>query len=173
MALKPDRNIIDEDISFFSATSWPYGSARGGIVVPTGNSVTAPSGAAMDQSQNQVWYALIPIASSGSRPLGVLAQDVVNIDLTRQTLNPYKSEAQVGDKVTVVRKGYVTTNMIYPTGTIRVGATAYLSVSGYISPNSGCVPGVWGGANTSLSPEVGKFLSLPDEDGYAKVYIDL
>ena len=61
MALKPDRNIIDEDISFFSATSWPYGSARGGVVVATGNSVTAPSGAAMDQSQNQVWYARIPV----------------------------------------------------------------------------------------------------------------
>ena len=173
MALKPDRNIIDEDISFFSATSWPYGSARGGIVVPTGNSATAPSGAAMDQSQNQVWYALIPLAASGSRPLGVLAQDVVNIDLTRQTLNPYKSEAQVGDKVTVVRKGYVTTNMLYPTGTIRVGAAAYLGVSGYISPNSGCLPGTWGAANSALAPEVGKFLSLPDEDGYAKVYIDL
>ena len=151
MALKPDRNIIDEDISFFSATSWPYGSARGGIVVPTGNSATAPSGAAMDQSQNQVWYALIPLAASGSRPLGVLAQDVVNIDLTRQTLNPYKSEAQVGDKVTVVRKGYVTTNMLYPTGTIRVGAAAYLGVSGYISPNSGCLPGTWGAANSALS----------------------
>lgn len=181
MALKPDRNIVDEDISFFSATSWPYGSARGGVVVPTGNTNTAPSGAAMDQAQNQVWYSLVPLEASGSRPLGVLMQDVVNIDLTRQTLNPYKSEAQVGDKVTVVRKGYVTTNMIYPTGPIKVGAPAYLTVSGLISPNSGCLAGTWGAANSAPAPRIGTFLSLPDEDsagspagcGYAKIYIDL
>lgn len=170
MALKPDRNIVDEDISFFAATSWAYGSARGGIVVPTGNTVSGPSGAAMDQSQNQVWYALNP---TGARPLGVLMNDVVNIDLTRQTLNPYKSEAQVGDKVLVARKGYVVTNLVYPTGTIRVGAPAYLGVSGYISPNSGVLAGAWGAANLNLAFQIGKFLSLPDEDGYVKVYVDL
>ena len=173
MALKPDRNIVDEDISFFAATGWAYGSARGGVVVPTGNTVTGPSGAAMDQSVNQVWYALIPIAASGSRPLGILMNDVVNIDLTRQTLNPYKSEAQIGDKVTIARKGYVVTNLVYPTGTIRVGATAYLGVSGYISPNSGVLAGTWGAKDSTLAPEIGKFLSLPDEDGYVKVYVDL
>lgn len=172
MALKPDRNIIDEDISFFSATSWPYGSARGGVVVATGNSVTAPSGAAMDQSQNQVWYARIPVFASGARPLGILMQDVVNIDLTRQILNPYKSEAQIGDKVTIVRKGYVVTNMIYPTGTITVGGRAYLGSSGNITPNSGNA-GEWGASNVTALTQIGTFLSLPDEDGYAKVYVDL
>jgi hypothetical protein len=170
MALKPDRNIVDEDISFFAATGWAYGSARGGVVVPTGNTVSGPSGAAMDQSVNQVWYALNP---TGARPLGILMNDVVNIDLTRQTLNPYKSEAQVGDKVLVARKGYVVTNLVYPTGTIRVGAPAYLGTSGYISPNSGVLPGSWGAANLTNAFEIGKFLSLPDEDGYVKVYVDL
>jgi len=170
MALKPDRNIVDEDISFFAATGWAYGSSRGGIVVPTGNTATGPSGAGMDQAANQVWYGLNP---TGARPIGVLMNDVVNIDLTRQTLNPYKSEAQVGDKVTVLRKGYVVTNMIYPTSTIRVGAPAYLGTSGYITPNSGVQTGTWGAANSTLAFEIGKFLSLPDEDGYAKVYVDL
>ena len=173
MALKPDRNIVDEDISFFAATGWAYGSNRGGIVVPTGNTASGPSGAAMDQSQNQVWYSLVPIFASGSRPLGVLMNDVVNIDLTRQTLNPYKSEAQVGDKVLIAKKGYVVTNLVYPTSSISVGGKAYLGPSGYISPNSGVLVGTWGAANSALAPEVGKFLSLPDEDGYCKVYIDL
>lgn len=173
MALKPDRNIVDEDISYFAATTWAYGSNRGGIVVATGNSATGPSGAAMDQSVNQVWYNLIPIEASGGRPLGLLMNDVVNIDLTRQTLNPYKSEAQVGDKILLTRKGYVVTNMIYPTGTINVGGKAYLGPSGYISPNSGVLVGTWGAANSVAAPQVGKFMSLPDEDGYCKVYIDL
>ena len=99
--------------------------------------------------------------------------DVVNIDLTRQTLNPYKSEAQVGDKVLIAKKGYVVTNQVYPTSSISVGGKAYLGPSGYISPNSGVLVGTWGAANSVLAPEVGKFLSLPDEDGYCKVYIDL
>lgn len=172
MALKPDRNIVDEDISFFSATTWSYGSNRGGVVVATGNSVTAPSGGGMDQAQNQVTYALNPVFASGSRPLGVLMQDVVNIDLTRQVLNPYKSEAQMGDKVTILRKGYVTTNMIYPTGTITVGGRAYLGTSGNITPNSGQA-GIWGVSDVKTMTQVGTFLSLPDEDGYAKIYIDL
>jgi hypothetical protein len=171
MALKPDRNIVDEDISFFAATGWAYGSARGGIVVPTGNTATGPSGAAMDQSANQVWYGLNP--TGNGQPLGVLMNDVVNIDLTRQTLNPYKSEAQVGDKVLVARKGYVVTNMIYPSAGLTVGGKAYLGPSGYITPSSGILPGTWGVANLTSAFQVGKFLSLLDEDGYAKVYIDL
>lgn len=187
MALKPDRNELDVDISYFWATGIGYGSERGGWVSATGS--TAASGSAMDQAVNQVWYSL---NATGLRPLGLLLNDVVNVDLTRQILNPYKSEVQVGDKITVLKKGYVLTNRIVTTigpnsVAITAGAPAYTGPSGFISS---VASGSLGLGNTTTangsgkdfnahinSPSgsyvIGKFLSAADEDGYAKVYIDL
>ena len=182
MALKPDRNELDVDISYFWATGIGYGSERGGWVSATGS--TAASGSAMDQAVNQVWYSL---NATGLRPLGLLLNDVVNVDLTRQILNPYKSEVQVGDKITVLKKGYVLTNRIVTTigpTTVAVvpGATAYTGPSGFITTvASGTLHVLQAGDaltksmlnSPSGSYVVGKFLSAADEDGYAKVYIDL
>ena len=187
MALKPDRNELDVDISYFWATGLAYGGERGGWVSATGS--TAASGAGMDQAVNQIWYGL---HATGTRPLGILLNDVVNVDLTRQILNPYKSEVQVGDKVTLLKKGYVVTNRIVTTLVstsvpVTAGAPAYTGPSGFITT----VPsGSLGLGNTTTangsgkdfnahinSPSgsyvIGKFLSAADEDGYAKVYIDL
>lgn len=187
MALKPDRNELDVDISYFWATGIGYGSERGGWVSATGSTVA--SGAAMDQAANQVWYGL---NATGVRPLGILLNDVVNIDLTRQILNPYKSEVQVGDKITLLKKGYVVTNRVVTTigpNSVAVvpGAPAYTGPSGFITS---VASGALGLGNTTTangtgkdfnahinSPSgsyvIGKFLSKVDEDGYAKVYVDL
>jgi hypothetical protein len=191
MALKPDRNELDVDISYFWATGIGYGGERGGWVSATGVNTAATnvaSGAAMDQAANQVWYGL---PCTGVRPIGVLLNDVVNIDLTRQILNPYKSEVQVGDKVTLLKKGYVVTNRVVDTiGPVHVritpGAPAFTGPSGFItSVASGTVHMLQptgtaqdltsrGMLNSSSgSYVVGRFLSRQDEDGYAKVYIDL
>lgn len=182
MALKPDRNELDVDISYFWATGIGYGSERGGWVSATGS--TAASGSAMDQAVNQVWYNL---SATGHRPLGLLLNDVVNVDLTRQILNPYKSEVQVGDKITVLKKGYVVTNRfvttIGPTTVaITPGAVAYTGPSGFLTTVASGTLHVLQSDNAltktmlnspSGSYVVGKFLSAADEDGYAKVYIDL
>lgn len=182
MALKPDRNELDVDISYFWATGIGYGSERGGWVSATGS--TAASGSAMDQAVNQVWYNL---SATGLRPLGLLLNDVVNVDLTRQILNPYKSEVQVGDKITVLKKGYVVTNRfvttIGPTTVaITPGAVAYTGPSGFLTTVASGTLHVLQSDNAltktmlnspSGSYVVGKFLSAADEDGYAKVYIDL
>lgn len=185
MALKPDRNELDVDISYFWATGIGYGGERGGWVSATGS--TTASGAAMDQSVNQVWYGL---NATGTRPLGLLLNDVVNVDLTRQILNPYKSEVQVGDKVTLLKKGYVVTNRVTATigaqtVAITPGTPAYTGPSGFITS---VASGAFGGTATANnsgkefvpyinSPSgahvIGKFLSKLDEDGYAKVYVDL
>lgn len=184
MALKPDRNELDVDISYFWATGIGYGSERGGWVSATGSTVA--SGAAMDQAANQVWYGA---HATGVRPLGLLLNDVVNIDLTRQILNPYKSEVQVGDKVTLLKKGYVVTNrivttLVSTTVAITPGAPAYTGPSGFITtvPSGALGLGTLA-ANATIfnahinSPSgsyvIGKFLSKADEDGYAKVYVDL
>jgi hypothetical protein len=180
MALKPDRHVIEDDISFFYASSLLNTStdARGGVVVATGTAGTAPSGAAMDQSDNQVKYVATP---SGHSPMGMLLVDVVNIDLTRQILNPYKSESQVGDKVVLMRKGWAVTNSLdSTTGTVTQGAGAYVGPSGNLTADPGALvatgSATWaaqGAAFKTEFPRVGTFLSKVDEDGYAKVYIDI
>jgi hypothetical protein len=156
MALKPDRNIVDDTVSYF-IPAITYGGDRGGVVVATG---ATPSGAAMDQTVNGAWYAA---SGTSEAPIGLLLNDVVNIDLTRQVLNPYKSEAQVGDKGSIMRKGWAVTDMVdTTTGSVTVGASAYVGPSGKLTADSG-----------QSFPQAGKFLSGADEDGYYKIYIDL
>jgi hypothetical protein len=154
MALKSDRYELQTDISFF----YNAGTAtRGGVVVHG----TAGSGAAMDQGVNLVTYAAVTAAS---RPVGILLNDVVNKDLTRTHLNQHKDEVQKGGKVTVLRKGYVVTNSL--TGTPVAGDPAYAChvTAGNLRNDS---PG------SSGTLMVGRFLSSKDEDGYAKVEVNL
>ena len=155
MALKSDRYELQTDISFF----YNAGTAtRGGVVV---HDTTAGSGAAMDQGVNLVKYAQV---TGTSRPVGILLNDVVNKDLTRTHLNQHKNEVQKGGKVTVLRKGYVVTNNI--TGDPAAGDPAYAChvTAGNLRKDSPGSSGVL---------EVGRFLSSKDEDGYAKVEVNL
>lgn len=152
MALKSDRSELQTDISFFMNEV----AERGGVVC---HDTTVGSGAAMDQGQARVVY--VGAAPSGRMPVGLLLNDVVNIDLTRQKLNPYRDEVQVGSKVTLLRKGYVVTNRIL--GNVTAPTYAYLAHSGLLSSTD-----VIGGM-----PIVGQFLSARDQDGYAKVEINL
>lgn len=154
MALKSDRYELQTDISFF----YNEGTAtRGGVVVHD----TAGSGAAMDQGVNLVKYAA---ATSASRPVGVLLNDVVDKDLTRTHLNHHKDEVQKGGKVTVLRKGYVVTNSI--TGSVSAGDPAYAC-----HVNAGNLRADSPGSSGVLV--VGRFMSTKDEDGYAKVEVNL
>ena len=157
MALKADRYELQTDISFFYND---VATARGGVLC---HDSTTASGAAMDQGVNLVKYKE---AASTDVPVGILLNDVVNKDLTRTHLNQHKDEVQKGGKVTVLRKGYVVTNMI--TGTPNVGDVAYAcdQTAGYI--NVGAVSAAASGALG-----IGRFMTDLDEDGYAKVEINL
>jgi hypothetical protein len=156
MALKSDRYELQTDISFF----YNEGSAtRGGVVV---HGTTVGSGAAMDQGVNLVKYAQ---ATATSRPVGVLLNDVVDKDLTRTHLNFHKDEVQKGGKVTVLRKGYVVTNSI-TSSTVSAGDPAYVC-----HVNAGNVRVDSPGSSGVLL--VGRFLSSKDEDGYAKLEVNL
>lgn len=159
MALKGDRVHIDSDISFFMNST----ASRGGIV----SALTAGSGAAMDQAAATVEYAA---SLSGVKPLGVLMCDVVNLDLTRQHINFHKEEVQLGGKVTIWTKCTVVTNMIYPGHTPTVGGKAYIGHSGYIAASNVATDH---SDTTGIGKVVGRFLSTKDEDGYAKVQINL
>lgn len=149
MALKSDRHELDTDISYFMNET----STRGCVVSVS----TQGSGAAMDSSSA---VATVAAEASGSAPLGILLNDVVNIDQTRQHINFHKDEVQQGGKVTILTKGFVVTDWI--SGTPTAGAAAYVSDSGYISATQ-----------DGTAPQIGRFLSTKDADGYAKVSVNL
>jgi hypothetical protein len=148
MALKPDRIELLTDVSFFMNTT----AERGGVV----SVVTGGSGVSMDDAGAVVAYAAV---ASGAKPVGVLLNDVVNIDLTRQHINWHKDEVQLGGKVTLLRQGQVTTNKV--TGSPAAGVDAYVGASGLI------------GTSSSNAVKIGQFLSTTDTDGYAKVSVNI
>ena len=155
MALKADRNELDVDISYF----YNAGTAeRGGVVALA----SAGSGAAMDQAGAKVAYTA---AANDVIPVGVLLNDVVNLALTRQHINWHKDEVQKGGKVAVLKKGYVVTNMI--TGTPTAGALAYLddATAGNLT--------IKANVDSTEYIHVGRWMSTKDEDGYAKVEVNL
>jgi len=155
MALKSDRSTLQTDISFFMNEA----ATRGGVAVIS----TGGSGASMDNGSALVTYAAAP---SGKVPMGLLLNDMVNIDLTRQHLNQHKDEVQKGGKVTLLQKGFVVTSNIEGTDP-NAGDVAYLAHSGNLASSN------IGGDDSGHKMVVGRFLSDIDEDGYAKVYIDL
>lgn len=158
MALKSDRSVLHTDISFFMNEA----ATRGGVVALS----TGGSGAAMDQGAALVTYAADP---SGAVPVGLLVNDMVNIDLTRQHLNQHKDEVQKGGKVTLLTKGYVVTNSLEGTSP-SAGDAAYLAHSGNLSTADLSSDDTDADGSTRV---VGRFLSGADQDGYAKVFIDL
>jgi len=155
MALKGDRYEAQTDVSFFMDET----AERGGVVVIS----TVGSGVAMDQSASLATYAATP---SGTVPLGLLLNDVVNIDQTRQHINWHKDEVQQGSKVALLTEGWVVTNRVRPDITPTAGQIAYVGPSGYLQ-------NVRNADSTDAVATVGRFLSTKDEDGYAKVYIHL
>ncbi len=159
MSLKGDRYEFMTDISNFANSVM----TRGGVVC----SSTVGSGAALDQSAALVAYAA---STSGAFPVGILMNDMVNLDLTRIHPNFLRDEVQMGGKVTVLKKGWVVTDMIV--GTPANGDFAVLSSSGYMQPLTRANFAA-GALNTAVNPIVGKFLSSKDEDGFAKVSPDL
>lgn len=150
MALKPDRIELLTDISNFMEQA-PVD--RGGVV----SYVSSGAGVSMDDALSVVAYATL---ASGAKPAGVLLNDVVDLDLTRQHINWHKDEVQKGGKVTVLRIGQVTTDKI--TGSPNAGDPAYVGANGNISTSTA----------TGVA-KIGTFLSEKDADGYAKVSINI
>jgi hypothetical protein len=151
MALKPDRIELLTDVSFFMSTT----GTRGGVV--SISTASTGVGVAMDDADAVVAYASNP---SGAYPVGVLLNDVVDLDLTRQHINWHKDEVQKGGKVTILRNGQFTTSNI--NGNPAAGQTAYVHSGGNISATQ-----------VTGAVAVGQFLSAKDSDGYAKVSINV
>lgn len=146
MALKPDRVEHLTDLSFFMDTI----ATRGQIVTHS----TEGSGASMDDSSAVVIVA----TGTGDLAAGLLLNDVVSLDLTRQHINFAKDEVQKGSKVLLLRRGTVVTDNV--AGTPAAGAKAYFDSSAKITSVAG-------------SQQIGRFLSKKDADDYAKVEINI
>jgi hypothetical protein len=153
MALKGDRYEGITDIAWHMNEV----AERGGIATLS----TAGSGAAMDQSQNLATYAANP---SGAVPLGILLNDMVNKDLTRTKINEHKNEHQKGGKVTLLKEGYVVTNMVRP----DIVAAPVGSETCFVGPS-----GLLDTAEANGAFPIGEFQGVADEDGYTKVYVKL
>lgn len=151
MALKPDRVEHLTDISFFKNDA----VAERGIIVAHS---TGGSGAAMDDALAQV----ADVASTGDLAAGLLLNDVVNLDLTRQQYNAHKDEVQLGGKVTLLRRGTVVTNLI--SGTPVVGEKVHFDATGKLTTASD---------PAGKSMAVGRWLGVKDVDGYAKCEINI
>ena len=164
MALKPDRVEHLTDLSFFMNET----GERGKVVFY--DTAQAGSGAAMDNSNQRV------INGTGDGPAGaahqsvylnkaagILLNDVVNLDLTRQHLNFHKDEVQLGSKVLLLKRGTVVTNAISGTpAAANIGQPLYVTSDGFL-----------GAATAGVGPRVGRLLSIKDADGYCKVDIDV
>lgn len=159
MALRPNRIHIDSQIDYFMDET----AERGGVASIS----TVGSGIAMDQAEQLATYAA---SVSGTQPLGVLMCDVVDLDLTRQHENWHKEEVQKGGKVTIWNKCTVVTDKIYSGDTITGGEEAYVGASGqFTSDPTGFAP-----VGDSLANyKVGRFLSSKDEEGFAKISVNL
>jgi hypothetical protein len=150
MALKGDRVEHLTDISFFKSDA----VAERGVIVAHS---TGGSGAAMDDAAALV----ADVAAYEDEPAGLLLNDVVNIDLTRQQYNANKDEMQLGGKVTLLRRGTVVTDQI--SGTPVIGSGAHFALDGTLT----C------GNEQASSVKVGRWLSVLDADGFAKVEINI
>jgi hypothetical protein len=151
MALKPDRVESYTDVSYFMDTV----GERGGVVVH----LSSGAGASTDDGNAVVGYPTGVV--SGTKPAGLLLNDVVSLDLTRQHINWYRDEVQVGGKVTLLRQGQVVTNMLASGQTPSAGTDAYYDAAGKLTTVS------------TNSTKVGRFLGSKDSDGYVKVDINI
>jgi hypothetical protein len=153
MGLKPDRREFNHDIT------WKFAAIaeRGGIP----SVVTTGSGGYPGTPLNVAAYATNP---SGVTPLGMLLDDVVSYDTNRQHENFYKSgfQSRIGMPVCIDRGGHYNTNMIPSGVTVVAPQPAYLAANGLIS-----------NVQATGAPRVGTWVSNQDQDGFAKIQINL
>jgi hypothetical protein len=151
MALKPNRHILESDITLVcndaheTGTVLVYSTSMSGVGVYNPGIVTVAAN------------------SSGKIPAGVSLSNFVNIDQTRQKRNFQRDEQVIGEKAPLVRKGWVVTDRIASgvSASIDAGVTAYVGANGLLTPTA------------STNPKIGQFAGKVDADGFVKVYVNL
>lgn len=162
MALKPDREYNEiTDITNFWYASQATAIEKGGIASVVSQGSGAAIGVNIVDEANIVDYD--GSVGSSTVPKGILLQNVgLAMSATRDFVNFENGEIRPGDKCTLVRHGWVVTDMIVAGQTPAVGGTAYLGNSGLLAT---------GAVNSSVA--VGKFETTKDANGFVRVFIDL
>ncbi len=145
MALAPSRQNLQDEVHFAMAVA----SERGVIV---SHSATAGE------------VTLANPTGATTSPIGVLLDDVEAMNFDRHGEYRNRMVVDVGSVVGIAAKGDYETNMII--GVPTPGAAAYLSTSGNVSPTQ-LTDGI------TLAPQVGKFRTAVNANGFALVHIDL
>lgn len=158
MALKPDReyNEVTDITNFWTTDAAEQGGCAGVVTQGSGAAI----GVNLTDEPNVVGYIADP---DGAIAKGILIQNVnLPLSATRDFLNYESLEIRPGDKCTLVKKGFVVTDMI-PVGiTPNAGDAAYLAASGMISSTQ-----------ASGAPQVGRFETTKNAAGFARVSIDI
>jgi len=158
MALKPDREYNETtDITNFWTTA---AAEKGGCASVVTQGSGAAIGVNITDEPNVVGYVANP---SGAIAKGILVQTVsAALSATRDFVNYENQEIRPGDKCTLIKRGFVVTDMI-PTGVSpTAGAAAYLAASGMISSTQ-----------ATGAPQIGRFETTKDANGFARVSIDI
>ena len=155
MTLKPDRQEDAVELRYFLNEV-----ADAGLIVCKS---TSGSGVAMDATAN---LATVKATTSGALPIGLLLNEFVSVDQTRQYPNWHKDQADLGDKAAILTKGWVVTDKIV--GTAIAGRNAVLVSSGFVTNSV-----VGNGNDENINHTVGRFRTGSDEDGFATLYVDL
>ncbi len=150
MGLKPLRSTVYDDISMYLNSV----IERGGVLI---YDVSTSTG--LGDMDDAGALAKVP-TDSGGNPIGVLMDDMVDIDQSRFALNMHQNEVQKNSKVSILKKGFVRTNWLLAGQVPIPGSGAYFTTSGQFTMST-------------ASTRVGTFASGKDADGYVKVEINL
>ena len=156
MSIKMDRDIyVDRIDCYINETG-----DKGQICVLS----TAGSGVALDNTSQLVTIAAAP---SGKVVAGVLMQEVVDIDSTREFLNTQKDQVDKGGKVNLAKKGWIVTDNVE--GNITAGEKAYVGESGQFANETAMLTI---GAISDFQ-EIGRFDTSKDENDYVRITLEI
>ena len=145
MALAPSRQNLQDEVHFAM-------------------NVVAERGVVVSHSATAGEVTLANPTGATTSPIGVLLDDVESMNFDRHGEYRNRMVVDVGSVVGIAAKGDYETNMI--TGTPSAGVPAYLHLNGNISPTQ-LTDGI------TLAPQVGKFRTGLNANGFALVHFDL
>ena len=96
---------------------------------------------------------------SKGNPIGILLSDVVNVDLTKNHINHYKGEVQIGSKVQILTEGKIVWHL-------GKGLRLPFGQPIYVDPTTNKL--TW----KCLSKQVGKLSSPQDKDGWCLIEVN-
>lgn len=148
--LKPDRHIFQTEINLSF-----NGTAEAGTVMV----YNAPGSGAAIPDETAGTLSVGPGSPSGAKVAGLLVHPFVAFNPLLHR-NWYKVTQYPGEKATLLRQGWVTTNVVATGAVPDAGKSAYLGANGVVH-------------DAGPGPKIGEFMSRLDENGYCRLAVHL